>query len=114
MSFNVTLNDISCWTIGGTSRQRLAKTEPFDLFSLTEGQEYVVQIGQYRLKVSLDQSLFQSDGKLALDINGTKQTIMGGAQGGSIFVQLDTVDLMALDGSEKVLGSARGCFEINW
>lgn len=114
MSFQIELENVRCWDPDSGFSVFAAKTGVIDIAALTDqGEEATVQIGPYKIKVSITENLLESKGTASLSVGG-QPLVVSNSSRGTIFVQLDTVERMSMDGTNQVLGSARGCFDISW
>jgi len=114
MSFQIELKNVRCWDQDSGYSVFAANTGAIDIAALTtQGEEAMVQIGPYRLKVTIADNALESKGSVAV-LLGEQPVVMSKASRGSVFVQLDTVERLSMDGTNQILGHARGCFDISW
>jgi hypothetical protein len=114
MSFQIELQNVRCWDPDSGFSVFAANTGMIDIAALTaQGEAATVQIGPYRVKVTIAENALDSKGTVSL-LLGEQPIAMSKSSRGTVFVQLDTVERMSMDGTNQILGSARGCFDISW
>ncbi len=111
----VQLFNCYCWEPGSGFSNFLTESHPLDfgeLATLSEGETCkIVQNGQYRIKVCMEKNGGKVALKAGVNILSPEVTV---ETTGRMFVSMDDVDVMDMQGGGKILGRARGCFDIEW
>ena len=116
MSFPIRLQNVRCWDPSSGFSVFLEDSGEIDLEAAAIAEESPsIQIGPYKVNIVISSNNLLENGSGAMNISvDSKPLSMAQSSHGSIFYQVDNVDVIAMDGSMSVLGSARGCFDISW
>lgn len=123
----IVLKNLRCWDPGSGYSVFLPETTPIDLTSLMSGSSdpKYVQVGPFRLKIEVETASASSTaGKNPSPVSTSAKPMMKVAgqvvpfgwenSSGSVFYDTDAVERVSTDGTMRIMGSARGCFDVSW
>ncbi|RIK82449.1 MAG: hypothetical protein DCC68_06550 [Planctomycetota bacterium] len=114
-SYTIWLRNIRCWDAATDPEFSvfMPETEPITIGRGISEETRYVQIGPYRVEIKIS----ADDDGITVSSGGNKRTIaMNETVHGSYFFYQDDAERVGFkaDGTLKVLGHARGCFDIEW
>jgi len=108
-----TLQKVQCWSPGTSFNVFLEKTQPIDLSTLSEASEQTIQVGPYKIKLSIVGKKGLAGLKIGSKGLSLSEMADTSAVSGSVFVFLPE-GVVSDAGAVSALGSASGCFEFHW